>query len=254
MPLKVKFKIALAVLLALWLALFLFEIHFFLGLIFSVVAVLYAEMINPRWNFFGRAVLDVKDQGAQSVAITFDDGPSSWTLPILDILKKENVKATFFLLGKNVERHPEIAKRIVEEGHTVGYHGYSHTKFHRKGLEFIRDDLDRCVEAFQAANLKPQTLIRFPHGVKNIFAVKEIQRRGWTLCSWGKGVWDSKRPGVDIIVERAKDLKSGDILLLHDGDGVKENPDRSQTAEALGPIIQELKSRGFLFVTLRQLA
>lgn len=254
MPLNVRIKVALSIFLGIALLAALFNFQMWAGVVGLVIGISYLEMIYPKWNFYVPAILNVKNRAAghqkKAVAITFDDGPSEWTLKILETLKKENIKATFFLLGKNVERHPEIARRVEGEGHTIGYHGYSHTKFHFKSAVFIKDDLNLCVAAFERAGLRPKNLVRFPHGVKNIFSVREIKRRGWTLCGWGRGVWDSKKPGVDLIVKRSSKLHSGEILLLHDGDGAKENPDRSQTAEALPKIIQGLKSKGFEFVTL----
>lgn len=251
MPFKVRLKILL-ILAAIAIALFILSrIHGGLALLAIVFGLLYFEMIYPNLNFFGSAILSVKDQGPHAVAITFDDGPSDWTPKILDTLKQENIKATFFLLGQNVERFSEIAKRIETEGHAIGYHGYSHTKFHFRGSKFIRADLDRCVAAFQKAGLSPKSLVRFPHGFKNIFAVNEIRKRGWTLAGWGRGVWDSKRPGLKWIVDRSLEINAGDILLLHDGDGAKPDADRSQTAEAVLPIIQGLKAKGFSFVVLK---
>jgi peptidoglycan/xylan/chitin deacetylase (PgdA/CDA1 family) len=249
MPPHIRRKLGIIIFLSILSISGIFYFSFWWGALTLVLALLYVEMIYPKWNFFGPAILKVSAT-APTVAITFDDGPSEWTLPILDSLKNENIKATFFLLGINVDRHPEIARRIEAEGHAIGYHGYSHTKFHFKSLKFIQADLDRCVLAFEKAGLSPKKLIRFPHGFKNIFAVCEIKLRGWTLCGWGRGVWDSKRPGVDLIVSRSLQLKGGEILLLHDGDGAKEKPDRSQTAEAILRIIQGLKNKGFQFTTL----
>ncbi len=244
MPFKVRLKIAAIVLsvavslgaLAAW--------SWPLAIVAGILGLIYLEMIWPRLHlFYGSAIQNVRDQGDDVVALTFDDGPSLWTDPILDSLKKHQVRATFFLLGKNVERHPEIARRIQEEGHVIGYHSYSHARLHRKGPSFIREDLNQCVNAFTAAGISAEPLIRFPHGVKNWFAIADIKRRGWTLAAWGRGVWDSKRPGVEIIVERAKKLKAGEILLLHDGNGIQENPDRSQTAEAVERILSEQKRK-----------
>lgn len=254
MPLKVRFKILAAVIAGLALVWLLGAfVSGWLALVVGILGLLYAEMINPRWNFFGPAILDVKSQSSlksPAVAITFDDGPSPWTLSILDTLKKENVRATFFLLGINIERYPEIARQIENDGHTIGTHGYSHTKYHLKSLSFIRSDLNRADEVFKKIGLRAPKLVRFPHGVKNVFAVKEVQSRGLKLCSWGRGVWDSKNPGVTLIVERALKLNTGEILLLHDGAGAAQNVDRQQTAESLGLIIQGLRAKGFHFVSL----
>ena len=250
MPLYVRLKIigiVFLVLVGLWI---LLNFYPWLALLAALIGIFYLEMIYPKLNFFSTAILDVKNQGEKAVAITFDDGPSEWTAKILDTLRDHQVKATFFFLGKNLERYPEIAKRAQAEGHAIGIHGYSHTKFHFKGPDFIHEDLDACFRSFQSVGIKPAALIRFPHGFKNFFAVRDARRRGLTICGWGKGVWDSKRPGVQIIVKRSLQLKAGEILLLHDGNGAKENPDRSQTAEALPQIIQGLKAKGFEFVTL----
>jgi peptidoglycan/xylan/chitin deacetylase (PgdA/CDA1 family) len=250
MPLNVRIKITIIALLVLAALTCLISFSPWLALIAAIAGIFYLEMIYPKLNFFSSAILDVRDQGGNAVAVTFDDGPSEWTSRILDTLRDQNVKATFFFLGKNLERYPEIAKRAQAEGHTIGIHGYSHTKFHFKGPEFIHDELDRCFKSFQSVGIKSAPLIRFPHGFKNFFAVRDARRRGLTICGWGKGVWDSKSPGVDVIIKRSLQLKAGEILLLHDGDGAKENPNRAQTAEALPEIIRGLKSKGFQFVSL----
>ncbi len=249
MPLNVQIKIAVAVIIGLLVLMSLLSASPFLALLFLAACILYAEMINPNWNFFGRAILNIRHQplGRDAVALTFDDGPSLHTAKILDVLKAEGIQATFFFLGRNIERYPEVARRAEAEGHQIGYHGYSHTKLHLKGLEFIRLELDLSERVFEKAGLRKPQLIRLPHGFKNIFVVKEIERRGLTLCGWGRGVWDSKKPGVSVIVQRSKSLMPGEILLLHDGDGAKENPDRAQTVEALPLIIESYKSRGLNF-------
>jgi peptidoglycan/xylan/chitin deacetylase (PgdA/CDA1 family) len=249
MPLNVRLKLILifacvsAMLIAAWMVSPLLSAALILAALFII------EMIYPKWNFFGPCMLDVRDR-EKAVAITFDDGPSEWTLPILETLKDQNVRATFFLLGKNVERYPAIAKKIQDEGHALGLHGYAHTKYIWKSRSFIAGDLDACMRAFEKAGLVIPKLVRFPHGFKNIFAVGEVRRRTLILCGWGRGVWDSKKPGIPSIVARSLELKAGEILLLHDGDGANEKADRSQTAEALPAIIEGLRQKGYEFVTL----
>lgn len=253
MPRKVQFKVSLYLMLGLSLLLFLWASSWVAGLGGTLLGLFYVEMIYPKWNFFGPALLNVKSLGKDRVAITFDDGPSEWTPQILDTLKREGVRATFFLLGKNIERFPEVARRIQSEGHSLGLHGYSHTKLHLKGRRFIVKEVDLCLKAFSEAQLRHQNLFRFPHGFKNFLGVSELKRRGLRLCGWGRGVWDSKRPGVDLIVHRSLQLRGGEILLLHDGDGAKSPCHRAQTAEAVSRIIQGLKTKGYSFVTLDQI-
>ena len=139
MPFKVRLKLAVICILGVWLNLWLWSLDAWLGGFTFLAAIFYIEMIYPKWNFFGHAVLNVKDKGERAVALTFDDGPSEWTTPILDTLKAEGVKATFFLLGSNIKRHPEIARRIQSEGHVIGFHGETHSKFHLKSLSFIQN-------------------------------------------------------------------------------------------------------------------
>ena len=188
MPLKVRIKIIVVILLAALVGLALGFFSPWWGISFLILAILYAEMIYPKWNFFGQAILNVKDKGPHKVALTFDDGPSPWTEDILDELKRRGVKASFFVLGKNVERYPEIAQRIKNEGHHLGVHAYSHQKLHWKGPEFIREELDKSETAFQRFGIAHDPLIRFPHGFKNIFCVLEAKRRGLQVCGWGRGV------------------------------------------------------------------
>ncbi len=250
MPLNVKLRIALWSIAALAAFLVLFYVDWALGFLFLGTVLLFIEMIYPKWNFFGRAVTDVKSKGPGVVSITFDDGPSEWTLKILDVLKNEKVRASFFLVGANVERHPEIARRIYEDGHDIGFHSYSHTKLHLKGPAFIRNEFEKNLKAFERAGIRDSGLVRFPHGFKNFFAVREAKMRNLKICGWGRGVWDSRKPGVDHIVKYSLNLKEGEILLLHDGHGARPDPDRSQTVEALPQIIQGLRQKGFRFVGL----
>jgi len=251
MPLKVRIKVSTIILGLVLANLLLYQLSTVAGLIFSLITILGIEMYYPRLNFFGDCILDVKKAGTRKVCLSFDDGPSPHTKQILEILKEKKVRANFFFLGANIERHPEIAQQASKDGHQIGLHGQSHTKLHLKGSEFIRRELGECLQTFQKYQIKYSPLFRFPHGLKNFFGVKEVERRGWKLCAWGRGVWDSKKPGVDLIVERSLMLKAGEILLLHDGDGTKENPDRSQTVSALPAIIDGLHAKGLEFTCLQ---
>jgi peptidoglycan/xylan/chitin deacetylase (PgdA/CDA1 family) len=200
---------------------------------------------------FGRALgrLPTKEK---HIALTFDDGPNPAATPrILDTLRAENVPATFFLLGRHVERWPEIARRVAEDGHALGNHGYHHRKLHFRGPAYVRVDLALGSDAIAGASGKQPTLFRAPHGFRSPWVTSIARELGQRTIGWTLGVWDSDRPGADVIVRRAVDgCHPGTILLLHDGDGYDENGDRTQTAEALPRIIQELRERGYDFVRL----
>ena len=201
---------------------------------------------------FGRALARLPQGGIPQVALTFDDGPNPQATPrILDVLAAEGVRATFFLLGKHVERWPEIARRVAAEGHVIGNHGYHHRKLHLRGPAYVELDVGLGTESIVAATGSRPKHFRAPHGFRNPWVTRAATSQGQRVVGWTLGVWDSDRPGVDVIASRAVDgTRDGAILLLHDGDGYDPVGDRTQTAEALPIIIQGLRARGYSFVTL----
>jgi peptidoglycan/xylan/chitin deacetylase (PgdA/CDA1 family) len=191
--------------------------------------------------------------GTDSVAsITFDDGPNPHATPlILDVLKRERVHATFFVLGRHADRWPELVRRMADEGHQLGNHGYWHRKLHRRTPWYVRDDLTRGAEAIERASGTRPRLFRAPHGFRSPWVTPIARSLGERTVGWSLGVWDSARPGADEIVRRTlAGMRAGSILLLHDGDGYDADGDRMQTAEALPRIIDGLRGRGFRFETL----
>ncbi|MDB4891132.1 MAG: polysaccharide deacetylase [Gemmatimonadetes bacterium] len=186
------------------------------------------------------------------VSITFDDGPNPDATPlILDVLKREGVRATFFVLGRHADRWPALVKRMADEGHQIGNHGYFHRKLHRRTPAYVRDDLTRGVEAIErACGVRPR-VFRAPHGFRNPWVTPIARSLGERTIGWSLGVWDSARPGADEIVRRSlTGMRAGSILLLHDGDGYDDAGDRMQTAAALPGIIGGLRDRGFEFAVL----
>jgi peptidoglycan/xylan/chitin deacetylase (PgdA/CDA1 family) len=187
------------------------------------------------------------------VSITFDDGPNPRATPlILDVLRREQVHATFFVLGRHAERWPSLVRRMADEGHQLGNHGYWHRKLHRRGPGYVRDDLTRGTEAIIKASggVHPKHF-RAPHGFRSPWVTPIAHALGQRTIGWSLGVWDSARPGAGEISRRALGgLRPGSILLLHDGDGYDAEGDRLQTADALPLIIHGLRTRGFRFTTL----
>lgn len=200
---------------------------------------------------FGPALNRLPGSGAVA-SITFDDGPNPRATPlILDVLKAEGVSATFFVLGRHADRWPELVRRMADEGHQIGNHGYWHRKLHRRSPAYVRDDLTRGADAIQRASGVRPHVFRAPHGFRNPWVTPIASSLGERTIGWSLGVWDSARPGADEIVRRAlTGMRRGSILLLHDGDGYDADGDRLQTAEALPGIIHGLRARGFRFETL----
>ena len=189
---------------------------------------------------------------ARVASITFDDGPNPLATPrILDVLKREDVRATFFVLGRHADRWPDLVKRVADEGHQIGNHGWHHRKLHRRTPGYVRDDLTKGTESIERACGVHPKVFRAPHGFSSPWVTPIARSLGQRTIGWSLGVWDSARPGVDEIVTRTLDgMRPGSILLLHDGDGYDPDGDRQQTAEALPRIIGGLRTRGFSFVTL----
>lgn len=200
---------------------------------------------------FGRVLYRLPTD-AREIALTFDDGPNPYATPvILDALAATDTKATFFFLGRHVERWPELVRRTAADGHQIGNHGYFHRKLHFRGGEYVRDDLTRGKRAIEAAGGGTPRFFRAPHGFRSPWVTSIARSLGERTVGWSLGLWDSDRPGADIITERAvAQIRPGNILLLHDGDGYDAVGDRLQTAQALPRIVDALMLRGYSFAPL----
>jgi peptidoglycan/xylan/chitin deacetylase (PgdA/CDA1 family) len=187
-----------------------------------------------------------------AVALTFDDGPNPRATPaILDALGESGVAATFFALGRHVERWPSLIARASREGHAIGNHGFHHRKLVWRGPRFVRDDISRGAESIVRAGGQRPTLFRAPHGARNPWVTPIARGQGHRTIGWTLGVWDTASPGAHVIADRViRGAMPGSIVLLHDGDGANPDGDRAQTAAAVPLIIRGLRERGFSFTTL----
>jgi len=187
--------------------------------------------------------------GAKRCALTFDDGPSAGTAAVLDILAAERVPATFFVLGRNVERHPDVVRRARDEGHAVGIHGMNHAKLAGASGAAVEEQVSGVMRTLTRLGVTPAPVYRTPHGYKSRGVFDSARRHGLTLWAWSRGVWDTDRPDPSVLVRRATRLaRPGMVLLLHDGRGDDPQPDIRPMVAALPAIIRELKQRGFEFV------
>lgn len=182
------------------------------------------------------------------VALTFDDGPSSFTPKVLDILAQKGVKATFFNLGANVMRDPAAARAITDAGCALGNHTMTHMNLTTVDRDTLRSEISRSADILRGTGASPQ-MIRAPYGA---FTAAEWARSGDLIGSnilWNIDTRDWTRPGANKIAGAVLDgAKNGSIILMHDGGG-----DRSQDVQALPGIIDELHKRGFAFVTVPEM-
>ncbi|OBZ09511.1 polysaccharide deacetylase family protein [Bacillus sp. FJAT-26390] len=200
----------------------------------------------------GEIVWEVPSED-KKIALTFDDGPYPATTDIiLDLLKKYDAKATFFVLGNKVERFPETIKREIAEGHEVANHTFNHVYFMRSiSDETIRDEIVKTEKALETLTGKKPLLFRPPGGYYNEHSIQIAKTLGYTtiMWSWHQDTNDWKSPGVNRIVSKVlNNARNGDIVLMHDF-----TPGSTQTVRALETILYELDQRGFEFVTVTEL-
>jgi peptidoglycan-N-acetylglucosamine deacetylase len=189
-------------------------------------------------------------------ALTFDDGPDSrHTRRISEQLADRGHRATFFVLAKAVARHPEIAAQLLADGHEVANHGDDHRLLALSSPRTVRDQIAANERALEAATGRlPARLFRPPHGARSPWLTSTVRRLGYRLCGWDGHVFDTARPGVDVIVERTtKLLAPGAVVLLHDGDGSGHGALRDQTVDALPAILDAASVQGLRSVPLSTL-
>lgn len=182
-----------------------------------------------------------------SIAITFDDGPNPiYTEKIIDILQIYDIKATFFLLGCEVERNPDIVRRLINYGHSIGNHTYSHKykpKTIKSELEIEIQKTQKIIK--ETINIIP-TIFRPPHGYININEIKYCRKNNLSTILWSVDSMDYKKASVELILNNVNPhtIKSGDIILFHD--------DNEYSIEALPIIIENLIEK-YGFLTIEQM-
>ncbi len=185
-------------------------------------------------------------QTPKMIAFTFDDGPSDNTSRLLDILKKNNAKATFFLVGQNAGRYPDTIKKIVAQGCEVATHSWAHPNLNELDPEGIKNEILTSKNKIQELSNQPVKYLRPPYGNCNE-NVKEIaKKQGLSLILWNVDTLDwktrDKNATVEHILTHAKD---GDIILMHDL--------YSQTVDAVEEVLPKLKKKGYTIVTVSEL-
>ena len=198
--------------------------------------------VNPYRQIYGSNL----GRLTEGVALTFDDGPSEDTPALLDLLKAEGVKATFFVIGSQIEKHPDIVRRIAAEGHTLGNHTASHPNLMICTPGRTRRELERVQQQVQELTGQKPTWWRPPFGFRSPWTQPVASRLGLRCALWTINPRDFQNPGASVIVERVMSaVDKGVIVLLHDG-----LEKRGQTLEATRELIHKLKEQGIRFKRL----
>jgi peptidoglycan/xylan/chitin deacetylase (PgdA/CDA1 family) len=189
----------------------------------------------------------------KSVALTFDDGPSPATPQFLNALAEFRIPATFFQVGANVQRHPDIAQAVRSAGHEIGNHSYSHLNFALKPASVIEDDFARAQAAISETSDVEPVLMRAPYGVR-WFGFRRMQAKlGLTGVMWSVIGLDWKLPATAIADRVLSRVRSGGIICLHDGRATSANANVTPALEAVRRIIPALIEAGYHFETVSQL-
>ena len=188
------------------------------------------------------------------IALTFDDGPSHCTEQLLELLEQQGLRATFFMVGSQLELLPEVARRVRDAGHEVGVHSMRHLDHAEIEREQAVADVVEGADAIERRLGVPVRLFRAPYGHFVPGTLTEAERRGWTCVHWSAwGVdWQAGESAQSIADRVIADLAPGAIVLLHDGRREKE-VDCQRMLEALGLVLAEAKRRGLEPVTVGEL-
>jgi len=198
------------------------------------------EWLMPR-----RYLLRRGNRRCGRIALTFDDGPNpAYTPKILDQLDVHSAKATFFLIGCEVERHRNLVREVVRRGHAVGNHTYSHANLAAVSPRVLREEIDRGRAVIEEATGIPVRLLRPPAGNMSLRGLTYAAQKGLTVVLWSVDSRDWAREGPETILQtlNGASVRSGDILLLHD--------DYPETLAALPAALINLRRCGLSFGSL----
>ncbi len=208
-----------------------------------------SRLLGPNWT-----ALPDRMAAAGAVAITIDDGPDPAVTPrVLDVLDEHQARATFFCIGELVERHSELAREIVNRGHTIENHSQRHLhRFSVLGPRAIATEIERAQETIERVTGRRPQFFRAPAGLRNPFLDPVLARMGLRLASWTRRGFDTVNPDASVVFERlTRKLRGGDILLLHDGHAANTASGNPVILEVLPRLLQALRAARLTPVTLQ---
>jgi peptidoglycan-N-acetylglucosamine deacetylase len=212
----------------------------------------YAAMA-PGSQLYGRTLTHGSDPS--QMALTFDDGPNDpHTLRLLEMLEKHQARATFFLIGRYVRHHPEIARAIKTAGHAIGNHTFTHPNLIFVSEGRLRQELDDCRKTLEDAVGAPAALFRPPFGGRRPAVLRFARLMGLTTVMWSVTSYDWSASSADAIVTKVSEQvesrqgRQGEVILLHDGSHKAFGAPRGYTVEATRALLSRYADKKFVSV------
>jgi peptidoglycan/xylan/chitin deacetylase (PgdA/CDA1 family) len=209
----------------------------------------------PRSQLYGRTFIG-SAPGRRELALTFDDGPNDpYTLHVLEVLAKHGVTATFFMIGRYVKRRPEIAAAVARGGHVIGNHTFTHPNLIFRTPAQVRSEIAACEQALDdAVERNHSPLFRPPWGARTPLVLRTVRELGMTPVLWSVTGFDwNATSAADIKNEVVRQVRGGDVVLLHDGGHKHMGVDRSYTVQAVDDLIRKCKEEGYAFRTISEM-
>jgi peptidoglycan/xylan/chitin deacetylase (PgdA/CDA1 family) len=209
------------------------------------------QSMSPTGQWFGQTFAH-GIRGSRQIALTYDDGPNDpHTLHLLDVLAKHSVQATFFMIGRYVRQRPDIACAVAQAGHVIGNHTFTHPRLIFQSEAQTRKQLLDCRQALQDAIGEHSSLFRPPFGGRRPVTLRMARQLGLQTVMWNVTGYDWDAPSAVVIEKKiARQMRGGDVILLHDGSHRAIGADRAQTVIATDNLIQRYRDRGYGFVTV----
>ena len=208
----------------------------------------------PTSQLYGRTFVG-EGRSSRRLALTFDDGPNDPdTLRLLDVLARHQVKATFFVIGRYVQQRPDIVRSVAAAGHVIANHTFSHPNLIFRSAAETRREIAACESAIHDAAGPTSKLCRPPYGGRRPASLRAIRAAGYQPILWSVSGYDWSATSTRQIVEKvARQVKGGDVILLHDGGHQRFGTDRSFTVQATDEIIRRYRGEGYEFVTVPEM-
>jgi peptidoglycan/xylan/chitin deacetylase (PgdA/CDA1 family) len=209
------------------------------------------QSMSPTGQWYGRTFTEIRSD-SKRLALTYDDGPNDpYTFRLLDVLASHNVRATFFLIGRYVRQRPDIVREIVRAGHVIGNHTFSHPLLTFQPAQEIKQQLTDCTLAISDAVGEHSNLFRPPFGGRRPAVLHIARQLGLEPVMWNVTGYDWNAPSADHIQRKVtRQVRGGDVILLHDGAHKQFGADRSHTVVASDKIISKYRPEGYEFVTI----